>query len=265
MMDTSMSSPTPPTDEQINELVIEHKGWAESIARSVARSWNMDWQMDGLDGAAMEALFFCARRFDPSRGIPFRGYARKRIHEASTEQARKSKGWRKSSDNKEEVRSREVSADLYNVFPELREGYLPGESDSGGGDDDVRSAIRQLLVGASLIATRYSMEDGPTPDQLIDYRKVVTFMANLEPVHQLLLYKVYWDGISLRSLADEWETDDLNVTREHKSLIGYLHKSFARGKPAPKLKVRPGLASTAHRLKKEGSQGPFSDVLKMKT
>src|SRR5262245_28432393 len=81
--------------EEADQLVLEHQGWAESIARSVARAWNMDWRLDGLDGAAMEALIFCARRFDPARGVPFRGYARKRIHEASTDAARKSRGWRK--------------------------------------------------------------------------------------------------------------------------------------------------------------------------
>ncbi|MCB0333257.1 MAG: hypothetical protein KDD55_07135, partial [Bdellovibrionales bacterium] len=59
--------------DEANELVLEHRGWAESIARSVARAWNLDWQMDGLDGAAMEALIFCSRRYSPDRGVPFRG------------------------------------------------------------------------------------------------------------------------------------------------------------------------------------------------
>jgi len=64
------------SQEEANNLVVEHHGWAESIARSVARAWNLDWRLDGLDGAAMEALIFCSRRFDPGRGIPFKGYAR---------------------------------------------------------------------------------------------------------------------------------------------------------------------------------------------
>jgi hypothetical protein len=40
------------SEEDANALVIEHQGWAESIARAVARGWNMDWRLDGLDGAA---------------------------------------------------------------------------------------------------------------------------------------------------------------------------------------------------------------------
>jgi DNA-directed RNA polymerase specialized sigma subunit len=139
--------------EAANELVLEHQGWAESIARSVARAWNMDWQLDGLDGAAMEALIFCARRYQPNRGVPFKGYARRRIHEASTEAARKSKGWKRSlaAMPAAEQRAREISADLFNIFPELRTGELP---DSGDAKGDMRGAVRQLLMGAALLSAR---------------------------------------------------------------------------------------------------------------
>jgi DNA-directed RNA polymerase specialized sigma subunit len=251
------------SEEEANKLVLEHQGWAESIARAVARAWNMDWRLDGLDGAAMEALIFCSRRFDPSRGIPFRGYARKRIHEASTDAARKSKGWNRgmNSQSKAEARAREVSSELYGIFPELREGRLPMEESSGNEDEDLRSAVRQLLVGASLVAAKQAMTD-PLPDELIDYKRMVGLMSELDPVHQWLLYRVYWDGLSLRTVASEWETDGLNVMREHKVLIAYLQKSFAQGKPAPKPKVRPGLKALVIRFKKDGSKGPFTDVLR---
>ncbi len=250
------------SEEEANNLVLEHRGWAESIARSVARGWNLDWRLDGLDGAAMEALIFCSRRFDPTRGIPFRGYARKRIHEASTDAARRSKGWGRSTSSqaKAEVKAREISSELYGIFPELREGRLPIEESSGNDDEDMRSAVRQLLVGASLVATKQSMTD-PLPDDLVDYKRMVGVMAQLEPVHQWLLYRVYWDGLSLRTVASEWDTDGLNVMREHKVLITYLQKSFAQGKPAMRPKVRPGLKTLVVKLKKDGSKGPFTDVL----
>jgi hypothetical protein len=251
------------SEEEANALVVEHQGWAESIARAVARGWNMDWRLDGLDGAAMEALIFCSRRFDPSRGIPFKGYARKRIHEASTDAARKTKGWLRGSSGKAsaEAKAREVSAELYGVFPELRDGYLPAQESGSGDDGDQRSAIRELLIGASVIATRQAASTDPLPDELLDYRRMVTVMAALEPTHQWLLYRVYWDGISLRNVAVEWDTDGLNVMREHKVLLLYLQKSMALGKPAPKPKVRPGLKPLVIKFQKDGSKGPFADVL----
>jgi DNA-directed RNA polymerase specialized sigma subunit len=251
------------TEEEANELVVEHHGWAESIARAVARGWNMDWRLDGLDGAAMEALIFCSRRFDPSRGIPFKGYARKRIHEAATDAARKSKGWTRgvSNSGSAEAKARELSAELYGVFPELREGRLPIAESSGNDDADMRSAVRELLVGASIVASRQAVSSDPQPDELVDYKRMVTVMAVLEPVHQWLLYRVYWDGLSLRTVASEWETDGLNVMREHKVLLTYLQKSMAAGKPTATPKVRPGLKELTARFKREGSKGPFSDVL----
>ena len=248
--------------EQADTLVVENQGWAESIARSVARSWNLDWRLDGLDGAAMEALLFCARRFDPSRGVPFRGYARKRIHEASTDAARKSRGWLRGlgTTSKAEQQAREVSAELFNIFPELRVGELPAGSDEagggGGGDDDVRGSIRTLLVGASILAAKQSIAE--QPDEILDLKRMLSFMAALELVHQVVLWKIYWEGNSMRAVADEWETDELNVIREHKVLLTWLQKCINKGKTATLPKLRPGLRQIMLRLKREFAEPPFS-------
>lgn len=249
--------------EDANLLVLEHRGWAESIARSVARAWNMDWKLDGLDGAAMEALIFCARRFQPHRGVPFKGYARKRIHEASTEQAKKSRGWQKGlgAQSKSDQLSREVSSELFVMFPELRMGQLPYPEESGSGaEGDVRAAIRHLLVGASIVAAKQSISTA-TPDDAFDYKRMIVLIGTLLPIHQLLLWRVYWEGQSLRALASEWETDELNVIREHKALLAHLYKGFSKGKSLQSPKVRPGLRHIALKLKRENSRGYFTDML----
>lgn len=248
--------------EQANELALEHQGWAQSIARSVARAWNLDWELDGLDGAAMEALLFCARRFQPGRGVPFKGYARKRIHEASTEAARKSRGWRKST-NKSETQAREVSAELLNIFPELRVGEMPLLEDAiDGGEGDTRAAIRHLLMGANLIAARQELSSGtPPPDELMDLKRLLERVADLEPVHQSLIWKIYWEGISMRSLADEWETDELNVIREHKAVLEFLQKSLEKKMRLQPVKVRPGLKQVALKLKRKLEKGEFRKLV----
>ena len=144
----------------------------------------------------------------------------------------------------------------------MREGRLPIREGSGNDDGDMRSAIRELLVGASVVATRQAIANDPLPDDLLDYKRMVGVMAALEPLHQWLLYRVYWDGLSLRTIATEWDTDGLNVMREHKVLIAYLQKSLAMGKPAPVPKVRPGLKTLIARFKQPNSKGPFTDVIK---
>lgn len=248
-------------EEEANELVLEHRGWAESIARSVARAWNLDWQLDGLDGAAMEALIFCSRRFTPDRGVPFKGYARKRIHEASADAARKSKGWHKSSSSsKVQQNAREISMELLNVFPELRSGQLPAGDEGGTGGDSNRAGIRQLLMGASILASK---EDaGPAvPDDVLDYKRMITHMASLALVHQLILWSVYWEGESMRGVASQWDTDELNVIREHKAILSFLNKCVSGHKPAKALRVRPGLRTIEAKLNKQKTAAPFTDII----
>ena len=263
---------------EADDLVVLERGWAESIARSVARAWNLDWQQDGLDGAAMEALIFCARRFDPARGVPFRGYARRRIHEASTDAARRTKNWRNgvaACTRSESVpnsvvqgQARQLSADLLTIFPDLRSGELPlVESGEGGGGDDgdeVRGAIRQLIVGASILAARQG-ENSDQPDDLLDLKRMVTHLTGLEPIHQMIMYKLYWEGFSMRSVADEWKTDELNIIREHKVLLAFLSKCLAKGKSLAPPKVRPGLKDIAARLKNDLGPGQFLELVRRGT
>jgi len=250
----------PASDAMISKLVDDHMGWATSIAKSVARSWNMDWQLDGLDGGAYEGLLFCAKRFDPSRGVPFRGYARRRIHEGCTEEARKSKAWQRGtgSDAPGEQEAREVSAKLFDVFPELRTGILPG-TDADGSIPSIRSSIRTLLAGASLIAA-FQESGSENPEIALEYKELVGVLSALDAVHQEILWAVYYRDQSMRGLADEWSVDDLSVIREHKEILAYLcsHLEHSSG-PLPKPpKVRRGLRTVAQRVKKEQSIGPFS-------
>ena len=259
-----MSNKESLTEEEANELTLEHKGWAEAIAKSVARAWNLDWQLDGLDGAAFEALLFCARRYNPSRGVPFKGYARKRIHEASTEEARKSRGWKKGMGTSSAARrrAREVSDKMYTVFPSLRSGKLPIPEEIAAGEDGTRSAIQQMLIGASILSAGPGDTGDLEPEDIMDFKTVVETIKGLEPIHQAIMMKVYWEGSSLRSVASDWDTDELNVMREHTQLLSYLFKSLTTGKSKPIPKIRPALRKIALEMKKKSPEGPLVDALR---
>jgi len=249
------------TEDEANELVMEHAGWAQSIARAVARAWSLDWQMDGLDGAAMEALIFCSRRYQPDMGVPFRGYARRRIHEASTEAARQSKGWAKAGSASQNERiAKEVAVELFELFPDLRSGILP-QVDEQQGEQSLRASIRQLLIGATLVTTRQGMDDAG-PDEIIDLKKSISFIGSLDPIHQLIIWKMYWESESMRGIATEWETDELNIIREHKVLLEYLQKCFTTARALPPPRVRPGLKTLALQFRKKKTKGPFTEFLK---
>ncbi len=255
----------PGSEEYIAKLTEENMGWATSIAKSVARAWNMDWQLDGLDGGAYEGLLFCARRYDPVRGVPFKGYARRRIHEACTEEARKSKAWQRGtgSQTNEEQEARELSAKILNVFPELRMGKIPWDEKSSDFKITLRSSVRQLLAGANLLAA-FQESISENPELTVEYKQLVEMLAELEPVHQEIIWAVYYQGQSMRSLAEEWKVDDLSVIREHKDLLKFLSKKFEFGKDrnAVKIKIRRGLRTIAQEMKKTNKVGSFSAIVR---
>lgn len=260
--DFDYSGLEPASEQMVAKLVEDHMGWATSIAKSVARSWNMDWQLDGLDGGAYEGLLFCAKRFDPARGVPFRGYARRRIHEACTEEARKSKTWQRGTgaDAPGEQEAREVSAKLFDVFPELRTGVLPG-TDADGSIPSIRSSIRTLLAGASLLSA-FEESGSENPEIALEYKELIGVLSALEAVHQEIVWAVYYKDQSMRGLAEEWGVDDLSVIREHKEILGYLcsYLEHNSGSPPKAPKVRRGLRPVAQRVRKEQKVGPFSKL-----
>lgn len=244
-------------DEKLIALLVEeHMGWATAIAKSVARAWKMDWQLDGLDGGAYEALLFCAGRYDPSQGVPFKGYARRRIHEASTEQARKSKLWQHGTggDNPEEQEAREISAQLFEIFPELREGLLPKNAEDL---EDARISIKQMLVSASIISA-FNESGSENPEIAIDYKRLAEIISEFEPIHQHIVYELYWNGNSMRGIAAEWGIDDVSIVREHKGILEHLALQLETRNNRKKLEVRRALQKAVVKLKKSGESAPFS-------
>lgn len=137
---------------------------------------------------------------------------------------------------------------------------LPMSLDDESGTQATRAGIRQLLVGATLVTTRQGL-DSSSPDDLLDTKRVVEFMARLEVIHQIILWRVYWEGESMRAIASEWEMDELNVIREHKALVEYLQKCIAKDRGLEPLRIRPGLKRVALDLKRSNTMGPFTKVL----
>ncbi|MDD2941464.1 MAG: hypothetical protein PHC51_00715 [bacterium] len=245
--------------ELIEKLVSENLGWAEAIARNVARSWNLDWQMDGLDGGAYEGLLFCATRYNDSLGVPFRAYARRRIHEAATEEARKSKNWRRATGSNSEAsdQAREISAKLFQLFPELHSGSIDTSTDSAG--DGLQIAVKSLLAGASLLAIAEDQKN--QPDDILEYKEMLTQISHLNPIHQTILWEIYWIGKSMRTLASEWGIDELTIIREHSTILVFLEESMKNNSnhsTGKALKIRPTLRPLAETYGKENWKSPFS-------
>lgn len=241
------------SESLISIIVDENMSWAKAIAKNVARAWNLDWELDGLDGASYEALFTTAQKFDPELDYSFRTYARRRIHEAATEAARKCKAWNAAStgvDSEDELDVREVSATLFRLFPELHDGFPTVSAD---GEETVKETIQSLLVSAGLIR---AFEEAGSENQEVatDYKGLIESLAELEGIHQEIMKSVYWEGKSLRSVSSELEVDDLCIVREHASIIDFLHQKMTlpHFDKKRKLSYRKALTSKAEEFKDKG-------------
>ena len=122
-------------------------------------------------------------------------------------------------------------------------------------------ALQRMLISASVIATKQGIE-AAIPDEVLEYKQMLKTICCLEQVHQLLVWKIYWEGLSLRGLAAEWEIDELNVIREHKQIIDYMLKAFGKGVETKIPRVRPGLREVAARIRRDNIQIAFSQLLK---
>ena len=245
------------SSELIAKIAEDNRNWAMSIAKSVARAWNLNWQTDGLDGGAYEALLFCAKRFDPALGVPFRAYARKRIHEACTAEAKESKERQFGIVHDES----EVSMKLFDIYPELREGMVL-KMDKDSNDATMRHAVRMLLASASLLSLLRDAQEANNPDKALEASQVTSILSELNSVHQNLLWDLYWHDYSLRALAEKWGVDELVIIREHQTLVEYLSKRIkSHGQRKVELKVRPSLRPFAEKFKESGREFPFRDKL----
>lgn len=77
-----MSSPARANEVDHHELVARYQGLARQIAGSVHARVPSRVDRDELSSAAMNGLYDAVRRYDPSRGIQFRTYAKHRIRGA---------------------------------------------------------------------------------------------------------------------------------------------------------------------------------------
>jgi len=255
-----MTEKTKISIEKANELVIIHSNWAKAISKSVARAWSLHYKNDGLESAAFEALIFCSRRFDEEMGVPFKSYARRRVHESATDAARKCKNWVKEEvNNKRTTRlSKKISADLFELFPHLRTGKLNFEE--GSENDNIKVSVKQLLVSACLVATKYGSEFAQ-PDKIIEYKRMTKVASIMEIIHQLLIWNVYWEGSSLRGVARDWETDELNVIREHTVLLEFLITCLNHPNQIKPPRIRPGLKNVDKKLKTTHKVGVFTKLI----
>ncbi|HVG56881.1 MAG TPA: RNA polymerase sigma factor FliA [Vicinamibacterales bacterium] len=83
----AMAAPSIAVDES-NSLVLKHLGLVKTLASRLAHRVPSHIELSELISVGMMGLVEASRRFEPSRGVPFDAFARRRIHGAMVDALR---------------------------------------------------------------------------------------------------------------------------------------------------------------------------------
>jgi RNA polymerase sigma factor (sigma-70 family) len=166
---------------QLERLFDEHADWAAAIARNVARRVPASIYPEDLVQEAHRAVWRQLGRWDPARGVPFRGFAFRAVLGAVRMACRRRR-WT------EATKFDSLSA------PASTPGRL-------------QESVAELAAKADLI---------PDPAESVEAQYIAheernrhlaiirSHMADLHDAEALLIRSVYLEGVDLESLADLW-------------------------------------------------------------
>lgn len=195
----------------------------ERVADWLSSRYRGTLERDELMSLGYEGLVQAARRFEPSMGVPFEGYAWSRVHGAMMTAI-----------------AREIS-----FHRGLREaGYKVMETlrDEGASLTDTDEAHQQRLdefTGSVLAALLTGMvRSGPPPacdaagEARQEYARAVAVlgraMAKLSEVEQRLIRRHYYDDALLKDIADELDMSYATVRRRHHDALRRLGRELRR-------------------------------------
>lgn len=105
----------------------------------------------------------------------------------------------------------------------------------------------------------FEQSGSDNPAIALEYKELIDILSSLEPVHQEIIFCIYYKGQSMRNLAEEWKIDDLSVIREHKVILEFLCERLENpGSRKSQLKIRRGLRTIAQTMRRKANAGPFT-------
>jgi RNA polymerase sigma factor for flagellar operon FliA len=201
----------------------------EAIAAQILRSVGRSIEFDDLVGAGREGLLDAARRFDPSRGVPFGAYAALRVRGAILDGVRQlsllpRRTYERIAALEAAVRVSEGEAEQ--VF-----------ADAAGTDPNAaRRALEEHLSSIALAAaigiaaeTRGEPIDGEdTPEQALSRAQLVQVVrgavAELDDFEGQIVRRHYLEGEHLEDIARDLEISKSWASRLHTRAVGRLAK-----------------------------------------
>lgn len=214
-------------DAARHKLFARHQPFARRLAAAqYARRAAGGFERGDIEQLAYEGLLQAIARYDPVRGVPFEGYARRRIL------GHISNGLARMSESAAQYRYRQRAE--RDRLRSLREGQ-----DALEAQDGALAALAQL---ASLLALGLMAQEAIDPDDLADDQpgayetlawhemrvKLATAIAALPERERYLITQHYTAGVSFQHIAAIWGVSKGRVSQVHRAALTRLRGELAR-------------------------------------
>lgn len=207
------------------------------IGGQIARSIGSAVDYDDLRSAGREGLFDAARKYDASRGIPFRAYANLRVRGAMLD------GIRRQSHLPRRAYERLVAleAAMAQAETEVSSAALPGLRKLSAGDAERRMFAHLANVAtAATMATSLQREGcapvsgdephSPNPEEQLVQAELMDIvnraMAEMAPDEAGVVRAYYFEGKSMNDIAEQENISKSWVSRLHAQAMGRLTRQL---------------------------------------
>jgi RNA polymerase sigma factor for flagellar operon FliA len=173
----------PAAVRETDELIAQHMPLVAHVVRETLLRVPAHVTRDDLTSAGLLALVQAAQGFDASRGVPFASYARTRVRGAILDELR-SVDWASRSVRRRERDLGETRARLAHALgrvptdAEVASAFgMPVEELARHDDDVARAQVLSLQGTESTDLEQLLPSGGPTPEQVVEHRERLAYMA----------------------------------------------------------------------------------------
>ncbi len=220
------------------ELFESNLSLVDQIASQVIRSVDNRLELDELRSLGMEGLLAAARRYDPDKGVPFRGYATFRVRGAMIDGVRKNGALPRRTHQK--LKALEVGTRFAEDSAEERTTRPPPgqtRADAQAALDDYLARVATAMA-VGLLATTARIEDGhvvavspdePADDVLAREQMLELIKSQIDKLpheERELLRRHYFEGERFDQVADELGMSKSWASRLHTRAVGRLTQQF---------------------------------------
>jgi RNA polymerase sigma factor for flagellar operon FliA len=226
-----MSQGTDDSPEVLERFQAE-LGLVELIVRQVVRAVGRLADYDDLLGAGREGLFDAARRFDPSRGIPFRAYANLRVRGAVIDGVRRQSRLPRRAHK--QLVAMEASAavsegELHWACSDVNEGLAAGNA-----ENRLTEHLAAMATAAAMVCVSDEDEDrllespehAHSPEDQLAHAELLRLVErgvdDLSPLEAGVLRAYYFEDKSFAAIAEQFNFSKSWACRLHTQAMSRL-------------------------------------------